>query len=53
MMPSPRYRLRLGCGEALGPVATTLLHRSAPPVQATWQPDRHMPRLPNGVLSRR
>ncbi len=53
MTPNPRRRLRLGCGEALGPVATTALRQGPPRAQATWPVGTHMPRLPTGVLSKR
>jgi len=53
MTPNPRRRLRLGCGEALDPVATTALRQSPPRARATWPAGRQMPRLPIGVLSQR
>jgi hypothetical protein len=53
MTPSPKRRLRLGCGEALGTVAVGVRRYSPPPVRASGPLGGAMPRLLIGVLKQR
>jgi hypothetical protein len=53
MTLTPSRRLCLGCGEALGPLATAVLRRSPPPAQAPWPLERQIPPLPTRVLNKR